>query len=1369
MGATSSRLPEAGADGYYDGSGYPERQSGRSQHAPHNWQRRGGSGLGSGQGLSDAENGYVLRHVHRGPGDLYPSDDGTDSSDNDSEYESMSEDDEYAEADELYEDEGDNHTVGGEHGGPYGRRGPGGGGQTNHLRRGSHRHPRHQHQHHRQHRGTDFNGGGDGGGGGGWAMMRALDTVAARMRPAFSSSFGRARSAFTGASRPSFQASSYQHPQRHQRYLYATRNSRQSHLQNNGTGRGGGGDSDDRRRRRHQRQRRFGYGQRRPGNYQREVRHGYDHHPIYFGPAFRPVVEQSPEQVQLQRLLEHQLEQQQRDELQRRRDRQQRRQQQQRMEQLQHQRTSQDAAAMAASPGGPYPSQHHTSANTTAPAALTQSQHIQKDKLLYYRNNHLYNLISGLSVNPLLTEVQKAGTVDLKSLEQELRDVEGGWVDMDDDEETDEDRQELNEEEESLRKQGIAREMQPTKRSPTALACPVNLKKSTIRLVKNLSPLSSSKNASGNANSNHRAAPETAPAFAGVGGYTEPGAGIGTAGGDGGCHHHVQPPQGAAATPPPFQQSVLGLPSYRLDFMFDSQTPCDIKLFWVTKEVEELILMAPEEEEGEQGDDEDQTMVFLGFRLKRLFHLPQPTVYHFDAGLNQRFVSPILPLYNLSLPELTMQGLPSAAMRMLEKQRNREERRLRRRQKQLEQRQQRSQQRGAPRSSHGGAGTGTGRGAHWEEAEYLVDVDQNGAGELGHSADVWETDSDDDQSGLDSSSDVSLNKTGPGKGRSSYSHKMLPIEDQYYPLIIVIESKKQAGDPRDSKTLACDTPGLYLVENQAISTFCSFHISTEGGFELKVMKQKVWMNSNHYLIQEIYGFTDATPNTTAATPGSDPSPSPIPTQHSPSVTASAGASLPMPPAPAALMRDSAGGGDIPHSPSYHPPVTPTSRSNVQGLGIMEDGSDREELLPQFTRTSATPLSAEEYREQQAMEAKAKRLSRSLSRQSRAESVMTRMTELLGDSASVLTTAAAEPSATSTCVLQDSALPRPSWESQHIDELRVEEDTGSLASLSVSSSASPSHALDGLGNEQESKDKGPHEDSIVRHRYSASTLLGSEAPSSPSHSRTGTAGVASEESSLLVVSGHLSPLLHGEVRHRLSTSSMGSTAAGDHGIESHTPMRTNSGDDGGHCEGELSRNDVGHNPAIGIGAMASDQPLHHQQQPDLAEQQPPEQQQQQQQQQAQPQVNTVLLDAPECVICLSDVKDTLVLPCRHFCICNECADVLRRRTPQRCPICRQEFHALIHLASLPANKQYFFESERPSIEEEEEDEERDREARVDAQQQRHPQPHQQYYHHQQQHHLAHNEGEENGHQRYQLPMPIFAQDHTSLSSSHTIAT
>ena len=31
---------------------------------------------------------------------------------------------------------------------------------------------------------------------------------------------------------------------------------------------------------------------------------------------------------------------------------------------------------------------------------------------------------------------------------------------------------------------------------------------------------------------------------------------------------------------------------------------------------------------------------------------------------------------------------------------------------------------------------------------------------------------------------------------------------------------------------------------------------------------------------------------------------------------------------------------------------------------------------------------------------------------------------------------------------------------------------------------------------------------------------------------------------------------------------------------------------------------------------------------------------------------------ECVVCMSDMRDTLILPCRHLCLCNACADSLR---------------------------------------------------------------------------------------------------------------
>ena len=66
---------------------------------------------------------------------------------------------------------------------------------------------------------------------------------------------------------------------------------------------------------------------------------------------------------------------------------------------------------------------------------------------------------------------------------------------------------------------------------------------------------------------------------------------------------------------------------------------------------------------------------------------------------------------------------------------------------------------------------------------------------------------------------------------------------------------------------------------------------------------------------------------------------------------------------------------------------------------------------------------------------------------------------------------------------------------------------------------------------------------------------------------------------------------------------------------------------------------------------------------------------------------------ECAVCMSENKDTIVLPCRHLCLCNTCANLLRMQdrvdetsptlqAPPKCPICRQVFHSLISV-SLPA--------------------------------------------------------------------------------------
>lgn len=50
---------------------------------------------------------------------------------------------------------------------------------------------------------------------------------------------------------------------------------------------------------------------------------------------------------------------------------------------------------------------------------------------------------------------------------------------------------------------------------------------------------------------------------------------------------------------------------------------------------------------------------------------------------------------------------------------------------------------------------------------------------------------------------------------------------------------------------------------------------------------------------------------------------------------------------------------------------------------------------------------------------------------------------------------------------------------------------------------------------------------------------------------------------------------------------------------------------------------------------------------------------------------------ECVICMTEPKDTAILPCRHMCMCSECSKALRLQS-NKCPICRQPIEELIEI-------------------------------------------------------------------------------------------
>ena len=48
--------------------------------------------------------------------------------------------------------------------------------------------------------------------------------------------------------------------------------------------------------------------------------------------------------------------------------------------------------------------------------------------------------------------------------------------------------------------------------------------------------------------------------------------------------------------------------------------------------------------------------------------------------------------------------------------------------------------------------------------------------------------------------------------------------------------------------------------------------------------------------------------------------------------------------------------------------------------------------------------------------------------------------------------------------------------------------------------------------------------------------------------------------------------------------------------------------------------------------------------------------------------------------MSEARDTLILPCKHLCLCSACADSLRYQA-NNCPICRAPFRALLQIRAV----------------------------------------------------------------------------------------
>lgn len=51
----------------------------------------------------------------------------------------------------------------------------------------------------------------------------------------------------------------------------------------------------------------------------------------------------------------------------------------------------------------------------------------------------------------------------------------------------------------------------------------------------------------------------------------------------------------------------------------------------------------------------------------------------------------------------------------------------------------------------------------------------------------------------------------------------------------------------------------------------------------------------------------------------------------------------------------------------------------------------------------------------------------------------------------------------------------------------------------------------------------------------------------------------------------------------------------------------------------------------------------------------------------------------CLICFTNGINTMIQPCNHMCLCEECAQLMKNKT-ESCPLCRQRIVSFMTLSA-----------------------------------------------------------------------------------------